>query len=73
MNSKRVKTSDNHRLLIKFSYKINLKGSDKSVALHWIIFMTSLYMYYALSFVLVEHSVCHAPIFVSINVFTLLL
>ena len=30
--------------------------------------MTSLYMYYALSFVLVEHSVCHEPIFVLINV-----
>ena len=33
--------------------------------------MTSLDMYCALSFVLVEHSVCHEPIFVSINVFTL--
>ena len=31
---------------------------------HWIVFMTSLYTYYALSFVLVEHSVCHEPIFV---------
>ena len=30
--------------------------------------MTSLYMYYALSFVLVEHAVCHEPIFVLINV-----
>ena len=30
--------------------------------------MTSLYMYYALSFVLVEHFVCHEPIFVLINV-----
>ena len=57
MNSKRVKTSDNRRLLINLSYKINLRGSDKSVALHWIIFMTSLYMYYAPSLVLVEHSV----------------
>ena len=34
--------------------------------------MASLNMYYALSFVLVEHSVCHEPIFVLINVFTLL-
>ena len=34
------------------------------------VFMTSLYMYYALSFVLVEHSVCHEPIFVLINIFT---
>ena len=34
--------------------------------------MTSLYMYYALSFVLLEHSVFHEPIFVFINVFTLL-
>ena len=31
--------------------------------------MTSLYMYYALSFVLVEYSVCHEPIFVLINVY----
>ena len=30
--------------------------------------MTSLYMYYGLSFVLVEHSVCHEPIFALINV-----
>ena len=34
--------------------------------------MTLLYMYYALSILLVEHSVCHEPIFVLINVFTLL-
>ena len=40
--------------------------------MHWIVFMTSLYMYYAFSFVLVEHSVGHEPIFVLINVFTLL-
>ena len=40
--------------------------------MHWIVSMTSLYMYYALSFVLVEHFVCHEPIFVLINVFTLL-
>ena len=33
--------------------------------------MTSLYKYYALGFVLVEHSMCHEPIFVLINVFTL--
>ena len=30
--------------------------------------MTSLYMYYALSFVLVEQSVCHEPIFVFVLV-----
>ena len=29
---------------------------------HWVVFMTSLYMYYALCFVHVEHSVCHEPI-----------
>ena len=40
--------------------------------MHWIVFMTSLYMYHALSFVLIEHSVCHEPIFILINVFTLL-
>ena len=34
--------------------------------------MASLYKYYALSFVLVEHSVCHELIFVLINVFMLL-
>ena len=34
--------------------------------------MTLLYMYYAPCFVLVEHSVCHGPISVLINVFTLL-
>ena len=39
---------------------------------HWIVFMISLYMYYILSFVLIEHSVHHEPIFVLINVFTLL-
>ena len=31
--------------------------------------MASLYKYYALSFVLVEHSVCHEPIFPLINVY----
>ena len=31
--------------------------------------MTSLYMYYALSFVLVEHSMCHELIFVLNNIF----
>ena len=39
---------------------------------HWIVFMTSLYMYYAPCFLLVEHSVCHEPTFVLINVFKLL-
>ena len=34
--------------------------------------MTSLYMYYALYFVHVEHSVCHEPISVLINIFMLL-
>ena len=33
----------------------------------WVVFMTSLYMYYALCFVLVERSVCHEPISVLIN------
>ena len=37
---------------------------------HLIVFMTSLYMYYAPCFVLVEHSVCHEPISVLINIFT---
>ena len=31
--------------------------------------MTLLYMCYTLSIVLVEHSVCHEPIFVLINVY----
>ena len=31
-------------------------------------FMTSLYMYYALCFAHVEHSVCHEPISVLINI-----
>ena len=39
---------------------------------YWIFFMTSLYIYYALCFVHVEHSVCHEPISVLINIFTLL-
>ena len=34
--------------------------------------MISLYLYYALCFMLVEHSVCHEPISVLINVFMLL-
>ena len=34
---------------------------------HWIVFMTSLYMYYTPCFVLIEHSVCHEPISVLIN------
>ena len=32
----------------------------------WIVFMTSLYIYYALCFVQVEHSVCYEPIIVYI-------
>ena len=36
------------------------------------VYVYALYMYYALWFVLVEHSVCHEPIFVLINVFMLL-
>ena len=32
-------------------------------------FMTSLYMYYALCFAHVEHSVCHEPISVLINIY----
>ena len=30
--------------------------------MHWIVFMMSLHMYYALCFVHVEPSVCHEPI-----------
>ena len=33
MNSKNSKTSNPHRLLLNLSDKINLKGSDKYVAL----------------------------------------
>ena len=33
MNSEHSKTSDPHRLLLNLSYKINLKRSDKYVAL----------------------------------------
>ena len=33
MNSKNSETSNPHRLLIKLKYKINLKRSDKYVAL----------------------------------------
>ena len=33
MNSRNSKTSDPHRLLLNFSDKINLKRSDKHVAL----------------------------------------
>ena len=40
--------------------------------MHSIVFMTSFYVNYTLSFVLVEHSVCHEPISVLINVFTVL-
>ena len=36
--------------------------------MHLIVFMTSLYMYYALCFLHVEHSVCHETIFVLINI-----
>ena len=36
--------------------------------MHWIPFMTSLYMYYALCFVHVEHSVSHEPISVLIYI-----
>ena len=39
---------------------------------HWLVLMLSLYMYYALCFVHVEHSVCHEPISILINIFTLL-
>ena len=47
-------------------------SNTNNAPMHWIVFMTSLYMYYALSFVFVEHSVCHESIFVLINAFTLL-
>ena len=33
MNSKKIKTSDPHRLLLNLSEKINLKRSDKYIAL----------------------------------------
>ena len=36
---------------------------------HWIVFITSLYMYYALCFVHVEHSVCHKAISVLIYIY----
>ena len=36
---------------------------------HWIVFMASLYMYYDLCFVHVEHSVCHEPISVLILIY----
>ena len=39
---------------------------------HWIVFVTSLYIYNAPCIVLVEKSVCHEPISVLIIVFTLL-
>ena len=39
---------------------------------HWMLVMTSLYMFYVLGFVPFEHSMCHKPIPVLINVFTLL-
>ena len=37
--------------------------------MHWIVFMTSRYMYYALCFVHVEQSVCHESISVLINIY----
>ena len=36
---------------------------------YWIVFMISLYMYYALCFVRVEHSVYHKPISFLINIY----
>ena len=36
---------------------------------HWIVFMTSLYLYYALCFVHVEHSVHHEPISILIDIY----
>ena len=38
INSENSKTSDHHRLLLNLSDKINLKGSDKYVALSNLIF-----------------------------------
>ena len=40
--------------------------------MHCIVFLTSLYMYYAPYFVLVKHSVFYEPISVLINIFMLL-
>ena len=37
--------------------------------MHWIVFVTPPHMYYAPSFVLVEHSVCHEPISVLTNMY----
>ena len=39
MNSKNSGTSDSHRLLLNFTYKINLKTNDKCVALSYLIYM----------------------------------
>ena len=39
MNSKNSGTSDSDRLLLNFTYKINLKASDKCVALSYLIYM----------------------------------
>ena len=36
--------------------------------MHWIVFMTSLFMYYDLCFVHVEQSVCNEPISVPIYI-----
>ena len=41
----------------------------RGVWVHWIVFMVSLYMYYALCFVHIKHSACHEPIFVLINIY----
>ena len=37
--------------------------------MHWIVFMMSLYMYYTLYFVHIEHSVCHEPISILIKMY----
>ena len=43
-----------------------LEPAEPTGCVHWIVFMTSLYMYYALCFVHVEPCVCHEPISVLI-------
>ena len=37
--------------------------------MHWIVFMTSLYMYYALCFAHDEHAGCDEPISVLSNIY----
>ena len=45
---------------------------DEEGGRNWIVFMPSLYMYYALCFVHAQHSVSYEPISVLINIFMVL-